>query len=1075
MRKLALFLSLVLCIGLQTLNAQTKAISGKVVDDLGEAIPGVSIVVKGTTTGTISRPDGTYQLNVPEDATAIVFTFVGMQMQEIAYTGQSTINATMVSDTEDIDEVVVTAMGIKRSEKSLGYSATKVSSDELIKARETNVTRALAGKVAGVQVQTTSSDPGAASSVIIRGFGSINGSNQPLYVVDGVPLQNNTIETSGHAISAGGIGNIASNDIESMTVLKGAAATALYGSRASNGVIVITTKSGTKQGDKNFSIQYNGGMQFRQVSLFPEWQNDFGQGWNGKQTYIENGSWGPKLDGSTQVYGPQWNKQQLIHEYDVKEDNVKEFFDIGISSNHNISISGASKDEDMTYYLSFSNTDDDGIMPSDADSYKRNTLAFRSTFDATDWFKISSSVNVANSETDVVGSFQGTSVVDGLYEMPRDVSILDMRDLSSAFNTPEAYFTPYGITNPYWSLANNYNHLDSKQLYGKLQLDIKPIKELTLTYRFGFDYTDYDRKVGTPRINNDDALIDEDYGYGPKNMNQDGSVYAAYRRSYELNHDFLANFDKRFNDITFSANFGVNVNERSATSMAGQTDVLTFETGFWDLSNGATRSVLTESQVTRRMIGVFGDATVGYKDMLFLNVTARNDYSSTLPADKNSYFYPGATLSWLFSEMMPSNNILSFGKLRLAYGRTGNDATPYLTTTNYVQGYANGYYGRDIAQFPMNSANSFILGDTAGSNSLRPEMTSEAEVGLNLQFLNNRIGIDMAYYDRKTEDQIFTLPVDPSTGYSFMVTNFGEVQNRGIEVLLNTTPIKTNNFRWDLDFNFAKNKNKVLTMPESLDGGKVTIYNFAAGNDAVYMYAEEGKEMGTYYTYLPQYVTDESSEHYGKAIVDSNGQPVLGDEVEDTGKTMNHDWSGGINTTFSAYGFSLSAALDIRYGGYMFSRTKNLMQFTGNGIITTYNDRKPFVVPNSVQATTVGETVTYSENSTALRQTDGSMQDYYNDYGYGDGGLAYLNDRTYVKLRNITLSYSLPQKWVKEAYLSNVSLSAFVNNPFVWTASDNYYVDPESSTTGTDLQGAFGELYSNPSSRVYGFNLSITY
>ncbi len=605
-----------------------------------------------------------------------------------------------------------------------------------------------------------------------------------------------------------------------------------------------------------------------------------------------------------------------------------------------------------------------------------------------------------------------------------------------------------------------------------MQADINPFKELTLTYKFGFDYTDYDRKVGSPEIQLDDALINEDYGYAPSNMNQAGFVYAAYGRNYEINHDFLANYDKKFESFSVTANAGVNINERAWTSMAGQTDELTFYTGFWDLSNGATKTTIAEGQTKRRLIGLFGDLTVGYKDMLFLSGTARNDWSSTLPIGNNSYFYPGVTLSWLFTEILPKNDILTYGKIRAAYGKTGNDASPYLTSSQFVQAYANGYYGTDIASFPMNSVNAFISSTTAGSASLRPEMTSETEFGANLQFFNGRIGVDFAYYDRITSDQIFTLPADPATGYSSVVTNFGEVQNKGYELLLTLTPVKTKKVRWDLAANFAVNKNKVLSMPESLEGGKVQIYRFAAGNDAVYMYAEEGKAMGTFHTYLPQYVTDETSKYYGSLIVDSHGQPVLNDEVEDTGLDVNHKWTGGLTSTISAYGFSLSASLDVRYGGTMFSRTKNLMQFVGNGVQTLYNDRKPFVIPNSVYVTSAGD---YEENTTALKLSDGSYQDYFDTYGSAQGGLAYLVDRSFAKLRNISLSYELPKKLLKPTYLSGVTLSAYVNNVFTWTASDNYYVDPESSTVGTDLEGMFGELYSNPSSRIYGFNLSITY
>ena len=1068
-KKLTVLLLSLLLFDIGIALAQTSTIKGIVTSaDDGEPIIGASVLVEGTGLGNTTSADGQFTIaNVPNTAKVLRVSYVGMQTRRTQITFGKSMRIALVPDEAELDEVVVTAMGISRSEKTLGYSAMTVKADEIVMARTTNITNALSGKVSGVQIQSNSPDPGSANSVIIRGFSSINGNNQPLYVVDGVPLQNTTLTSQGHANSMSGISNVSSEDIESMTVLKGAAATALYGSRAANGVIVITTKQGKKGDKRNFTIEYNGSVQARQVSYLPEMQNDFGQGWNGMQTYIENGSWGPHLDGSTQVYGPIWNGQQLIHEYNAKKDNVKDFFDTGWSQNHSIALSGASTDNKATYYLSYSHADDNGIMPTDADSYQRNTLAFRSSYEAAKWLKVSSSVNFATAKTDVVGSYQGTSVIDGLYEMPRDVSIVDMKDLSNAFNTPEAYYTPYGITNPYWALANNYNHTDSKQIYGKLQADIKPINDLTLTYRFGFDYTDYDIKMGMPRINLDDALIENDFGYPPSSMNQDGWVYARYGRSYELNHDFMANYTKKFidNKLDLNVNAGVNINERSSTSMYGQSDLLTFETGYWDLSNGANWTSLVEKQSKRRLVGLFGDVTIGWEEMIFLNLTARNDWSSTLPMDNNSFFYPGATLSWIFTKLLPENNVLTFGKARMAYGKTGNDASPYYTSNSFTQAYAYGYYA-DGLTFPLNSVNAFQSSATMGSTTLKPEMTSEFEVGLNLQFFNGRFGIDAAYYDRSTKDQIFTLPVDPSSGYYYQVTNFGEVQNRGFELLLNTTPIQTRNWRWDLDFNFAVNRNKVVSMPSSLEGGKVTIYNYAAGNDAIYMYAEEGKPMGTYYTKLPMRTED------GKLIVDEAGMPIINEDLEYTGYDMNHKWTGGVSTSISAYGFTLSAALDVRYGGKMFSRTKNLMQFTGNGIETTYNNRKPFIIPNSV---VLNEDGSYSENTTPIYQTDNSYQDYFDTYGWGQGGEALLVDRTFAKLRNVSLTWNLPKKWLKPIALRDVAITAFANNLFMWTAKDNYYVDPESSTTGTDLEGNFGELYTNPSCRVFGCNLSVKF
>ena len=1047
--------------------SQTKVNGIVVSQDDGQPVVGVSVLVVGTNTGTVTGSDGRFSLTVPEGRKMLRISYVGMETLEVSARPQMRI--VLRSGDTSLDEIVVTAMGISRQQKTLGYSAQTLDNDELTVGRVTDVTSALAGKVAGVQINTTSTDPGQANSVIIRGISSINNSNQPLYVVDGVPLQQTTFSGTQKGQdefqnAVGGISSINPNDIETMTVLKGAAATALYGSRAANGVIKITTKSGKRQGARNFQISYDGSVQWRSVSTLPKFQNRFGQGWNGTQTFIENGSWGPEFDGSTQVYGPIWNNQQLIHTYEALEDNIKDFYKTGVSNTHSVSLNGVSEDNKMTYYLSYGYTNDNGIIPGDKDTYTRNTLAFRGSYQATDWFKLSSSVNFSTSETNTVGTYQGTSMIDGILEFPRDLSLVDRQDLSSPFNTPEAWYTPYGITNPYWAIENNYNKNDAKQLFGKIQADITPIKQLTLTYRFGFDYTDYDHKLGVPEIALDDALINEDYGYAPSNMNQAGYVSTTYLRKYELNHDFLANFKEKFIDGRLDVNLmaGINMNERYETRTRNQTDGLTFGTGFWDLSNGATKTEIFERQWKRRQVGLFGDLTLGWDEMLFLDLTARNDWSSTLPLEKNSYFYPGATLSWIFTNVIPKNDILTFGKVRVAYGKTGNDADVYQVYPRYAQGYSNGYYAADLTTFPLKGINAFQTAATAGSTSLKPEMTTEFEVGLNLAFFNNRINIDAAYYNRKTDDQIFTLPVDPATGYYYMVTNFGKVRNRGVELLVNTVPVQTKDFRWELGFNFSKNSNKILSMPESLEGGMVNINSFSAGNDAVYMRAVEGLPMGELFTYLPQYTED------GKLIVGDSGQPLLTDEVKDTGKNVNPDWIGGVNTSLSWKGLTLSAALDIRKGGYMFSRTKNLMQFTGNGEATLYNERRPFIIPNSVYADG-------TENTTPIYLANSSYQDYFNNYGAAEGGEFYLIDRSFVKLRNITLAYSLPKTLVNSIYLSDITLSVFANNLFTWTHKSNRYIDPETSSFGNDLEGLFGELYSNPACRNFGFNVGIKF
>ena len=1069
---------LVLSVCMLTLGqvlAQSQTITGKVVSGVdGEAIPGASISVLGTSRGTITDYDGKFSIDAAPGATLVV-SFVGMRTQDVPAAANMVV--TLEEDTEVLDEVVVTALGISRNEKTLGYAATKVDADEITKARTTNVATALAGKVAGVQVQSTSTDPGAASNIIIRGFSSIGGSNQPLYVVDGVPMQQTTDYGHGYqdekAASLGGISNIAAQDIESMTVLKGAAATALYGSRAANGVVIVTTKQGAKGEKRNFNIEYSGGVAFNQVANYPIFQNQFGQGWNGQQTFIENGSWGPALDGSTQVYGPIWNYQQLLHKYEAQPTNIKDFFDIGISHNHNVSFSGSSADNKMNYYASYSFAGDDGVMPGDKDTYQRHTIAVRGSYEPVKWLKISSAVNFAKSKTDVVDTYQGTSVIDGLYEFPRDISLVDLQDLSSPFSTPEAYFTPYGITNPYWAIANNYHHNDAKQIYGKMQVDAKPVKGLTLTYRFGFDYTDADTKIGVPQINLDDALINSHYDVMPSYMNQTGSVYARYRRLYELNHDILGSYQNRWGDFDLNVVLGVNINERASTSMAAATSDLTFETGFWDLSNGANKDEIAEGQWKRRSVGLFADVTFGYADQLFIDFTARNDWSSTLPLKKNSYFYPGITASWIFSELIPQNNVLSFGKLRAAYGMTGNDADVYQTNPSFVQAFATTTYNGDAILFPFNGTNAFMETATLGSTTLRPEMTSEAEVGLNLQFFGGRLGLDATYYHRITKDQIFELPVDPATGYNTMVTNFGKVRNTGFELVLNTTPVKTKHVEWNLDFNVARNWNKVLELPDGLDGGKSVVGQFGTSQDAVYAYAEVGKPLGEFYTTLPQYTED------GKIIVGADGLPLIGTDLEDTGKNFQSKWTGGITTSLSFYGITISATLDARLGGYMFSRTKNLMEFTGNGIITTYNGRNPFIIPNSVEAVQdeEGNIIGFTENTTPINLYDGSYQDYFDKTGAGHGDEFFLVDRSFAKLRNISLTWDLPKKWMQKIKFEGMSITGYVNNVATFTAKDNYYIDPESTSYagGGDLEAQFGELYSNPTSRQYGINVNIKF
>ena len=1079
-RKLIMFL-LLLFVGIGNALAQ-RTITGKVTGEDGAPILGATVAIKGSTIGTISGLNGDYSLSIPANVKSdtIVFSYIGKLTVVELLKGRTALDVVMYDDDVNVEEVVVTALGISRKEKTLGYAATKVESDEIVNAKTSNVADALAGKVAGVQVSSTSSNPGALSNIVIRGFSSVTGSNQPLYVVDGIPVTNRQADasTTGVSMSAGGISNISANDIESLTVLKGAAATALYGSRAANGVILITTKQGRKSQDKNFVVEYSGSVMARRVSLLPDFQNDFGQGWQGTQTFIENGSWGPKLDGSKQLYGPVYDGKQLSHDYIAKKDNIRDFFETGWSQAHSVSINGASEDNKVNYYLSYAINDDNGFIPGDFDTYNRNTIAAKATYNATDWLKLSSSVNFARANANVVNTDNegGLAMIDCIYQTARDIEISDKTDMSDPFNTPQAYFTPYGASNPYWVIENNYFLLDSKEVFGKVQADVKPISDLTLTYRFSYDYTDYDDKYGAPKMNISEALMWDNKGYPYSEQNKNGQIAKEFSKRKEVNHDILATWAKKFLDdkLDISVTAGVNVNERSSNNLLGEVSDLSIENGFWNLSNGATKKTLSDGEWKRRLVGILGDVTIGWNDLVYLGFSARNDRSSTLPIENNSYFYQGVTASFLFSNLIPKNDILSFGKVRLAYGSTGNDAGVYYTADNtYTQAYANANYISSAITFPINGVNAYQKLRSMGNPNLKPEMTTELEGGLNLQFFNGRVGVDFAAYNRKTKDQIFQLPIDPATGYEYMYVNYGEVQNKGIELVLNTEPVRIGDFSWKLDFNFAKNVNEVVSLPKELEGGKSQIRGaaYSTGSFAVYMYAEEGKPFGEFYCKLPTYDPE------GHIIVDEHGAAVLTSTEVDTHKNIQPDFTGGVKSTFSWKGVSLSGTLDFSKGGYMFSRTIETTEFVGNSVYTTYNSRNPFIIPNSVVNVGTENEPKYVENTVPLSMTDYSMQEYYFSNGGVDGCGHYLVSKSYAKLRNITLSYTLPRNWIAPVRLSEVTLGLFCNNVFIWTDKHNRYTDPENSTFGYygDLAAQFGEQFSNPSCRIWGMNLNVKF
>lgn len=1055
MRKLTFLFACLFFVGVSVVLAQTS-ISGKVISAVnGEEIVGATVMVKGTTTGTITNVDGNFTISLPGTNRILVVSYVGMKTVEVQAAPNLVVR--MESDTELLEEVVVTALGIKRSERSLGYAAATVSGEAISNQRSTDALSALSGKIAGVQVSTTGSDPGSANSVIIRGVSSLNGSNQPLYVVDGVPIVNNVVEGLGRqTYSLGNGANLVSPDnIESLTVLKGAAATAIYGSRAASGVIIINTKTGKKS--EPLRIQANVGVQVSEVSKLPIMQNSFGQGWYGTKTADENGSWGPAFDGRDYVYGPVYNNSQLMKPYRALPNNLRDFFEYGVMYSNSVSL--AFGGEKSTFYVGISDLRDDGILPGNKDKNGVTSMSFNGSSSFNKWLDVSASANISNQETGAVLTGQGTSVIDGVFEMPRDISIVDLKDLNNPFNTPSYYFTPYGVTNPYYALEHNYTNLKQNKVFGKFQVDVKPMEDLKLTYRFGYDYSNMESKVAMPKL--------DLTGTPNAGVSQEGYVDVLFSRRYELNHDFFGVYNKIVNDVDVVATFGVNANERSYSDMSVNVTNLSIPT-YYDLSNGAGVPLVAESMWKRRLFGVYADVQFSYMHMLYIGLTARNDWSSTLPIDNNSFFYPGITGSYVFTEQLEKNDILSFGKIRVAWGQTGNDAGVYLINPGFEGGYARNPYSENTT-FPIGGINAYKRANKLGSSTLQPEMTSEFEIGTNLQFFNGRLGVDAAYYSRATDKQIFALNIDPATGYTSQVTNLGKISNKGVEVLVTTVPVKTKDFTWSVDFNFSKNNSLVESLPEEL-GGFANINSFTTTSNAVYMRAEVGKPIGTFWT------LNTEKDDKGNVVVDpATGLPIATTGPVETGLNINHDWEGGVSTNLRYKGFSVAAALDVRVGGYMFSRTKDLMAFTGNGIATLYNNRNTYIIPGSVIKVEDNEgNISYEENTIPISSDYVANGQYNLANGYnGDRGM--LMKRDFAKLRNLSVSYDLPQKIVSKASLSSVRLSLIGNNLFVWTPTENTFIDPESTTEGFDLSGKFGELYVNPSSRRYGFNIQVTF
>ncbi|VVV01507.1 MULTISPECIES: SusC/RagA family TonB-linked outer membrane protein [Mesonia] len=1037
-------LTLLLAFVVQITFAQEKTVTGMVTDGDGLPLPGVNIIVQGTSSGTQTDFDGNYSIEV-SNGDVLEFSYVGFETQEVTIGGQSSYNVSLEAGNQ-LEEVIVTAAGIEREKSSIGAATATIQAEEIVKGAQSDIANSLKGKVAGVTIASASTDPGASSGVIIRGVSTLSGSNQPLYVIDGVPMNNQSAfddDLNGGYDFGRGSQDVNPEDIENITILKGASATALYGNRGANGVVVITTKKG-KAG--KLTVDLSTTTFFSRVNRTPNRQETFGQGWDAVHYLGENGSWGPRFDGKTRVWGNIVNNSQQLKPYSFQEDQMRNFFTTGTSYLNSVAVSGGN--EKSTARMSYSNLSQDGIYPTDADSFERNNLSL-SADSKVGFLNFSGNLNYVNTSGSSVAAGQGLTVFNNILQTPTDINISGFKDYNDPFNNVSNYFTPYGVTNPYFTLNENGSKYNKERVYGSFTLDLDINSWSNLTYRFGLDtYSSQLRKW--------EAIVDAAPGSPNDGTSTEypGSYYENQLTYKQLNHDILYDLNLDINEsigVVSTSGFNINIREsNSLTAEVGSQNI----PGFYSLSNSGQQPQASSLRSTRKLYGIFNTTTFDLKNQLFLTGNIRNDWYSTLPLGNNSILYGGVNTSWVFTRTFDGlTSFMNYGKLRAGYGSTGVDTSPYLVNSVFVPGSADNQ-GFANLNFPLGGVNAYEVGNRAANSNLKPETRKEFEVGAELEFFSNRLGIDFTYYDSKVENQILALPFAPSTGYTSQQANVGTISNKGIEALVTITPIKTNNFTWRASINFATNNSKLEELDDRID--QVSL----AGLSTTSLLAREGQTIGLIEGSVPAR-TDS-----GQIIVDSNGVPIAASEKEVYGDTQ-YDYTLGFSNNLSYKNLSLDFTLDSRQGGLMFSRTASIMRFTGNSTVTMYNDRRPFVVSNSVQQVLNDDgSITYVENSTPVDREH--QDDYYRAEALNRGEVI---DKSFVKLREVVISYSIPSKLLDKTFMDALSFSVIGRNLFVWTPEDNQFIDPEVSTFGTGLSGQFGEFGANPSTRSVGFSI----
>jgi TonB-linked SusC/RagA family outer membrane protein len=973
--KYLVFMLLFMLFSWQQSFAQERTITGKVTDaDDNSPVIGANVLVKGTSKGTITDVDGEFKLELSESDNVLTISFIGYKAIDVEVGTRSYVEVELAIDAQQLKEVVVGAFGVKQEKKAINYAVQNVKAEEITNSQQTNIVSSLQGQVAGANI-VSSGGPGAPSQILLRGGSSVGEgrNNQPLFIVDGIPIDNSSVDLGGNRAM-----DLNPDDIESLTVLKGPSAAALYGLQAANGAIIITTKSG-KSGKTSINFGTSVGLD-RPTRYMPQ-QKLYQRGTNGLPDNSTMNSWGPTYRRDQQLY-----------------DNQEEFFKTGITKDYDLNVSGGN--EKALIYFSYNHLDQDGIVP--LTDYKKHSVMLKGSNKLRDNLTLGASANFITSENTRTFSSTSSGYMTRIMTWPLVDNMADYLnpDGTQRFPRPLSLY-PSQADNPYWLLENNPTVDDVNRLISQVNLNYEPLEWLALTYRIGLDRTNF-------HLKSQSAVGTSGTGIGHvREMERDNEI---------LTSDFLININKELAPkLALFGTAGTSIRKDHTRSL-NMTGSGLLNEGLYSLNN-TERQTFNSSIRRRNLVGVFGDLKLDYNGIAYLNITARNDWSSTLPEKNNSFFYPSVSAGVVFSELLSiDQDVFSFGKVRASWAQVGFDAPPHSLSPVLEPNLALG--------------GGFKNYHTAGNPNLKPELTTSKEIGVELRFFNNRFGIDATYYDMLTEDQIITARVSPATGYVIQTFNAGSVSNKGYEIMINGTPLEKGNLKWDIMLNMAHNDAVLESLPSHMSEYRQSYGQTSAGNSS----SMPGKPLfgiaGIDYVY-----NDE-----GRMMIDEDGYPLRKGARDNYLGDREPDMILGLTNTLTYKDFSLSMLWDFRSGGKVLNVVGKSMIGAGmHKMLEEYRDLK--YVFDGVVNNGSAENPLWEENTQEI-----VLDQTYFQTHYAAVDANFLEDASWARLRYVTLSYNLPNSLATRVGMKNLQLTVTGRNLLLFTPYSG--IDPEVSMAG---------------------------